>query len=175
MRYFVTLPGGKEVAVDIVQRPGGGLNVHVDGKPVDVDAVDADGAVNVRVGEQIFDVWLDDHGDSVRFVGGGQRGDVCIDSDRTRMTTTGTESKKGGRSRIEAPMPGRVVKLLVKQGECVEAGTPCIVVEAMKMENELTARNAGIVGKILVKEGDTVDGGAVLLELTPLESEPIGR
>jgi biotin carboxyl carrier protein len=174
MRYFVTLPGGEEVAVDIVQRPCGGVDVHVDGEPVDVDAVDADGATNVRVGEQIFDVWLDDNGDSVSFVGGGQRGDAIVDNERTRFTTATTRLHEGGHSRIEAPMPGRVVKLLVKQGDCVEAGTPCVVVEAMKMENELTARQAGVVGEILVKEGQNVDNGTVLVELNPVGPEPTG-
>ncbi|MBM4359525.1 MAG: acetyl-CoA carboxylase biotin carboxyl carrier protein subunit [Deltaproteobacteria bacterium] len=65
-------------------------------------------------------------------------------------------------------MPGRVVKVLVTEGEPVEAGKPLVVVEAMKMENELAADAPGMVQAIRVVAGQTVDAGAVLLELGPL-------
>ena len=68
---------------------------------------------------------------------------------------------------IEAPMPGRVVKILVSEGEAIELGAPVIIVEAMKMENELHAPVAGVVLRLAVSEGDTVDAGQVLVELEP--------
>ncbi|MCA9689065.1 MAG: acetyl-CoA carboxylase biotin carboxyl carrier protein subunit, partial [Myxococcales bacterium] len=69
-----------------------------------------------------------------------------------------------GASKITAPMPGRVVKILVAAGEAVEQGAPVIIVEAMKMENEMYAPGAGVVRTIAVAEGDTVDGGQLLCE-----------
>ena len=66
-------------------------------------------------------------------------------------------------------MPGRVVKALVAEGDTVEAGQPVIIVEAMKMENEVTAPGPGVVRRINVSQGDTVDAGAVLVELEPHE------
>jgi biotin carboxyl carrier protein len=62
-------------------------------------------------------------------------------------------------------MPGRIVKVLVKEGGAVAVGDAVIVVEAMKMENELRATREGVVAKVHVKEGDRVEGGAVLVEL----------
>jgi biotin carboxyl carrier protein len=67
-------------------------------------------------------------------------------------------------------MPGRVVKLLVAVGDTVQAGQPVVVVEAMKMENELCAETDGTVKEILVEPGLTVDGGAALVRLAPSDA-----
>lgn len=66
---------------------------------------------------------------------------------------------------ITASMPGNVVKILVKEGDEVKAGQGIIVLEAMKMENELEAPKDGIVKKIFVEEKKPVDGGTVLVEI----------
>ena len=71
----------------------------------------------------------------------------------------------GGGGRIEAPMPGRVVSVRVKVGDVVAAGAALIVVEAMKMQNELLAPRAGTVTRVLTSEGAAVERGAVLVEL----------
>src|ERR1700691_25215 len=68
---------------------------------------------------------------------------------------------------ITAPMPGEVLKVLVRDGDLVEAGQPLIVIEAMKMETTLAAESAAMVKHVRVGEGDAVDHGAVLIELSP--------
>jgi biotin carboxyl carrier protein len=68
-------------------------------------------------------------------------------------------------SKLKAPMPGRVVRVLVKVGERVERGAPVIIVEAMKMENEMHAPATGAVLTVHVAEGATVDAGQLLVEL----------
>jgi biotin carboxyl carrier protein len=68
---------------------------------------------------------------------------------------------------ITAPMPGKVLKVLVHDGDLVEAGQPLVVLEAMKMETTLAAESAALVKHVRVEEGQTVDHGAVLLELSP--------
>ena len=68
---------------------------------------------------------------------------------------------------ITAPMPGKVLKVLVRDGDLVEAGQPLVVIEAMKMETTLAAESAAIVKQVRVEEGQTVDHGAVLIELSP--------
>lgn len=167
MRYYVTLPGGDEVAVDLVHRPGGRTEVLVDGEPVDVDAIEAEGATNVRVNGRVFDLWLESDGETFGFVGSGHRARARVESDRSRIAAAASRSKNVGGGRVVAPMPGRVVKILVEEGDDVQAGSPVIVVEAMKMENELCADHAGVVTKISVAVGETVDGGARLVELGP--------
>ncbi|HGG56889.1 MAG TPA: acetyl-CoA carboxylase biotin carboxyl carrier protein subunit, partial [Nannocystis exedens] len=65
-------------------------------------------------------------------------------------------------AQIKAPMPGRVVRVLVAVGDTVDKGTPLLIIEAMKMENEMHAAAAGVVAQISVSEGDTVDPGQLL-------------
>jgi len=66
------------------------------------------------------------------------------------------------REEIVAPMPGKIVRLLVEPGEAVEAGQGVVVMEAMKMQNELKTRRAGRVAAIPVRPGETVSAGAIL-------------
>lgn len=68
---------------------------------------------------------------------------------------------------ITAPMPGKVLKVMVRDGDIVEAGQPLVVIEAMKMETTLAAETAAMVKHVRVEEGQSVDHGAVLIELSP--------
>jgi biotin carboxyl carrier protein len=71
----------------------------------------------------------------------------------------------GGRHNITAAMPGKVVRVLVNEGQPVEAGQGLIVVEAMKMQNEMKAAKPGQVAQIKVRDGDTVAAGDVLIAI----------
>jgi biotin carboxyl carrier protein len=66
---------------------------------------------------------------------------------------------------IQAQMPGRITGILVRAGELVEAGTPLLILEAMKMQNEITSPVAGRIASIEVHEGESVKRGSVLLVL----------
>jgi biotin carboxyl carrier protein len=70
---------------------------------------------------------------------------------------------EAGPLRVTAPMPGKLVRLLVEAGQAVEAGQGLVVVEAMKMENELRATRAGRVKELLAREGQAVETGALLV------------
>ena len=70
-----------------------------------------------------------------------------------------------GEGVVTSPMPGKILRILVKEGEQVKTGQGLVVLEAMKMENEIPAPKDGVVKKILIKEGDTVDTGQPLIEL----------
>ena len=68
---------------------------------------------------------------------------------------------------LMAPMPGKVVKLLVKEGDTVTEGQPLLIMEAMKMQNELRAVSEGVVVKVTTSEGATVETGSVLITVGP--------
>jgi len=74
-------------------------------------------------------------------------------------------ARDAGPSRLTAPIPGKVVAVKVKAGDEVEPGQALVVLEAMKMENELAADQKGKVAAIHVTSGDTVEGGELLVEL----------
>ena len=102
----------------------------------------------------------------------GERFEVEVQDDRTKqieaMTGLGREAVQSGV--VKAPMPGLVVRVDVKVGELVEAGAGLVVVEAMKMENELRAPQRGVVEQVHVSAGQRVEKGATLVTLTPQAS-----
>ena len=71
--------------------------------------------------------------------------------------------EQGGRAQVKAPMPGKVVRVLVEAGQAVEAGQGLVVVEAMKMQNELKSPKSGTVAELRAETGSTVNAGDVLV------------
>ncbi len=111
-----------------------------------VEGLDAgSGAVNISVGNR--------RTYSVRL----------IDAKRLPRGGAGAAAHGGGQSKIVAAMPGKVVRILVEAGAQVKAGDPVIVVEAMKMQNEMRATRAGTVTAIHAQAGATVNAGDVLM------------
>ncbi len=88
---------------------------------------------------------------------------VVINGSRRRVDLPEAGDGGGGVSRLKAPMPGKVVRVLVAPGDDVDARQLLVVVEAMKMENELTAARAGTVTEVPVSEGDSVESGRLLV------------
>jgi oxaloacetate decarboxylase alpha subunit len=91
--------------------------------------------------------------------------EVSINRMRRPGTTAASHPADEGPQRVMSPMPGKIVKLLVKPGDKVQPRQAIVVVEAMKMENELRARAAGTVSEVRVTEGTSVEAGAILVIL----------
>ena len=98
---------------------------------------------------------------------------VWVGSTRMAVTLNGRRRRRdagrhagSGPQRIVAPMPGKIVRVLVQLGEAVRAGQPLVVVEAMKMENELRAGRDGTVAEIRVKAGALVEASTLLIVIT---------
>ena len=103
---------------------------------------------------------------------GNRRLDYQVDDPRQWKRSSDAAGGQG-RAAILAPMPGKVVRILVAAGDAVEAGQGIIVVEAMKMQNEMKAPRAGRVAAIHAKENDSVVAGAVLAVIdSEIDSEP---
>lgn len=77
-----------------------------------------------------------------------------------------------GTGRVESPMPGTVLEVLVREGEAVTEGQDLLVVEAMKMEHRLRAGSDGVVRGLSVKAGDRVEAGVEILEVVAADAEP---
>jgi biotin carboxyl carrier protein len=90
---------------------------------------------------------------------------VPVIVDGRRHTRRDDRHVGSGPQAIAAPMPGKVVRVLVKPGDAVTARQPVAVVEAMKMENELRAARDGTVGEVHAREGQSVDAGTLLLTI----------
>lgn len=101
----------------------------------------------------------------------GERFEALVQDDRAKQieALTGQGPKPVGGGIVKAPMPGLVVRVEVSEGQGVEVGEALVVVEAMKMENELRATHKGVVARIHVKAGDRVEKGAELVTLKVAE------
>ena len=165
MKYFVTIAGQESV----VEIDGGRLTV--DGREVPAAHLQAvpgtpirhlvlNGASHVLAREAA--------GRGVWAVGiQGERHEAEVVDERTRhiRSLTGAGAKASGPTTLKAPMPGLVVRIAVDEGANVEAGSPLVVLEAMKMENELRATGPGVVKGVKVKAGQAVEKGQVLVEV----------
>ena len=104
----------------------------------------------------------DENGDECAWITvRGRRFGIAI-TDPRRWTQSSAAARGHDRETILASMPGKIVRILVQPGETVTAGQGVIVVEAMKMQNEMKARRAGRVTAVPVREGETVAAGAIL-------------
>jgi biotin carboxyl carrier protein len=159
MKYRVTIEG-REREVDVTFTPSGAAEVMLDGAKIEVDARRIGGAVSLRIGDRVHDV-LSAGTDEVQIAAGAARAVAVITSERSGQKR-GVAAAKSGKE-LRAPMPGRVVRVLVKAGDAVAAGQPLVVIEAMKMENELRAAAAVTIETVHVSEGASVEGRALLV------------
>ena len=157
---FDATAGGRTFRVE-VRSQDGAYRLTVDGREVDVDLVEAGrGFLNLRIGGQSRDA-------GVQRVEGGYT--VSL-SGRT-VAVSVAEGARGavavarhasGPTKLTAPMPGKIVRLLAAVGDEVAAHQGLVVMEAMKMENELRSPRAARVREVLVREGQAVETGALL-------------
>ncbi|HET9066005.1 MAG TPA: acetyl-CoA carboxylase biotin carboxyl carrier protein subunit [Gemmatimonadales bacterium] len=168
MKYVVTV-GGREFSVEIE-----GELVRLDGHEVEADLRRCGDTPehHVQVGARRRKIAVDQHGeDSWTIVLDGTVHDVGILDERTRhiRSLTGTSAATSGSAAVKAPMPGLLVKRLVAVGDTVSAGQGLVVLEAMKMENELRAPIAGRVAALHGAPGESIDKGQLLVELVQPE------
>ena len=168
--------GGRTRAVD-VSRSGDRFLVSVDGRQHDVDVKEIEGILSLLIGgggralpgppQRSYEISIAASADGAMMVHvDGIPVAVSVTQARAAWGGPGKGSAAAdGPQRVTSPMPGKIVKLLVKPGDKVSARQGLVVVEAMKMENELRARAAGTVTEVRVTEGSSVEAGAILVVL----------
>jgi len=164
MAYFAH-SGGQDHRVEI-RHEKGCYYVRLDDREFQVDFLQVDpGLYSLLIGGRSYEIDLLKVEDAVMVLVNGQPFRVEIQEERERRlrAASGKGDARAGRRTVTAPMPGKVTRLLVRQGDTVRAGDGIVVVEAMKMENELKAPVSGTVREVRVAEGKPVSGGDVLV------------
>jgi len=168
MRYFVGRDD-REIEVDIVEKEGR-LFALVDGEeiPVDLRRVDGQGSWSLLLSDASHRFTVRDDGDAVvvRLDGASHRVRVETDRDRLLRATRKSRGAPTGPREVRSDMAGIVVRVLVAPGTRVAAGDPLLIVEAMKMENEIRAPSPGVVDHVHVSDRMTVVVGTPLLTLS---------
>lgn len=161
MVYEVTV-NGKPHRLEL-EGTGGAWKCRLDGREIDVNAV--------ATRRDVISILVDGHSYEVKreqtatdlhmWVGSTRYGVEVRDPRSLRARRDGAADEKGPK-KLVAPMPGRVVRVLVTEKDEVEAGQGVVVVEAMKMQNEIKSPKKGAVKKILAVQGANVNAGDVL-------------
>jgi biotin carboxyl carrier protein len=166
MRFEIEV-GGKTRVVTLT-RTGATFAVSIDGNTRQVDAA--------RIGAHAMSLLVDNVSphDAV-IVPGKTAGHMTVTVDGTAVPVIVNGRRSGrkhdgatgesGPQQLTAPMPGKIIRVMVKPGDAVEARQPLVVVEAMKMENELRAGRGGTVAEVHAREGRSVDAGALLVTI----------
>lgn len=163
MKYTVTI-GGQDLEVEV-----DGTAVRVDGRELEAHLSPVPGVPlrHLLLGEQSFAVGMQQGEPGTwRLLIDGVSVDVTVVDERTRhiRSLTGGGAARSGPPTLKAPMPGLVLRVLVTPGQAITPGQGLVVLEAMKMENELRATAPGTVKTVLVAAGEAVDKGKLLLE-----------
>jgi biotin carboxyl carrier protein len=154
---------GTTYRVEVEERPAEGLSVRVDGRPVAVDArLPETGTGSLLLDGVSYVVDLAAGRDATHVVVDGEVFQVHVESP-ARRPAGGAKASDGDGQRLVAPMPGKVVAVLVKVGQRVDAGAGLVVLEAMKMENEFRATASGVIAEVHVAPGQAVDAGDLLV------------
>lgn len=160
MTYDIDIDG-KQHRLELDQNEHG-WSCRVDGREVEVDAVLArPNVLSLRLGNKAYEVKCERVGGELHLWVGSIRFAVDVSDPRSLRSRARTADDHGPR-KLTAPMPGKVVRVLLSQGAEVEAGGGVVVVEAMKMQNEVKSPKKGTIQKILVAEGAAVNAGDVL-------------
>jgi biotin carboxyl carrier protein len=165
-RSYVVSVGGQTRSVEL-EEADGRVRAFVDGREAVLDVKTlAPGRYAWLEGARSVTVDVDGRSPKLSVTVGGHSIAVEVADAQAALASAAiarAATKPAGPAAIRAPMPGRVVKILVRAGETVVAGRGAIVVEAMKMENEIKAPRAGTVAKIAVAEGAAVEAGQELI------------
>ena len=160
MLYDVTIDG-KKYRLDL-NRAEARWTCRLDGLEVEVDAILArPDVLSLRIGNRAYEIKSERVANELHLWVGSTRFAAEVRDPRSLRGRARTGDDKGPK-KIVAPMPGKVVRLLLHDGDEVELGAPVAVVEAMKMQNEIKSPKKGILREILVKEGAAVNAGDVL-------------
>lgn len=162
MKLQVTI-AGQPMNVEL-RRSANGWECRIEGQPRIVDAVEvAPGVFSLLLDGESFAVHVERRGEGYRVHSRGTDVAAVVENPRRWAGRRGGPLGRAGRQEIAAPMPGKVIRVLVEERQAVAEGQGLVVVEAMKMQNEIPSPKEGVVEKVLVREGDTVEHGETLL------------
>jgi biotin carboxyl carrier protein len=173
VNYEVSEKKGETKTVGLVEKSDHEYEITIDGHTVHVDAARSGKTIYsiIEDGKQ-FEVVIDEQGaHGFDVVVAGQLFHLQALDERSKLLSASAKPIASGPQRVEAEMPGKVVKIATSVGSPVTEGQGVVILEAMKMENEIKSPIEGVVSEIAVAEGQTVESGALLFVVTPPEKE----
>jgi biotin carboxyl carrier protein len=161
MRYDIGL-GGRIYCLEL-RRKGDRWECTLDGRDISIQAVPVGAdTLSILLDGRSFEVKREARGDNVAVFIRGLRYEVSVQDPRSWRGRTHAPQDEAGPQKLIASMPGKVVRVLAREGDAIASGQGIAVVEAMKMQNEIRSPRAGMLKKLLAHEGMKVNAGEVL-------------
>ena len=162
MKYITTIDG-KEFSVEIIDD----RHVSVDGKIVEVDfeSVESQPVFSLIVDGKSYEAYVYEGEEDLEVLVKGRLYHSRVEDERERRlrASSSTGVVDSGRFDLKAPMPGLIIAISVEEGQEVEKGDVLLILESMKMQNELKSPRDGVIGQIRVAVGDSVEQRQKLL------------
>ena len=167
MKYEIAINGARRIVEFDPQTNGVSRAAFtVDGRLVEADAIKISrGSYSILLGGRSLEVTVEETSNGLQVRTNGREFQVEIFDPRSWRHGRGVGIELEGRQQLVAPMPGKIVRVLVAAGQEVTAGEGLLVIEAMKMQNEIRSPKSGTVEKV-AREGQTVNAGEVLAIVT---------
>jgi biotin carboxyl carrier protein len=159
---YEVIVGGKPHGLEL-EKVTGGWECSLDGQPVNIDAViPRRDVLSLLVDGHAYEIKREQTATDLHLWVSSTRFSVEVRDPRSLRSRQHAAGDEKGPRKVLAPMPGRVVRVLVAENSEVEAGQGIVVVEAMKMQNEIKSPKKGVVRKISATPGAAVNPGDVL-------------
>ncbi|MEE9170680.1 MAG: acetyl-CoA carboxylase biotin carboxyl carrier protein subunit [bacterium] len=177
MKYQLEI-SGKQYEL-LVKNQSSDLQLFFQGRPVqfDYEKIHDAGLYSLILNGRQYRVWIDQEAsNSYRVILNNRSLSVSLQDERRmlRNAVSNEEQTNSGVTLVRAPIPGLIIDIEVETDQSVRAGDGLVIMEAMKMENEIKAPGAGKIGRIHVKQGDAIDKDSPLLEITNAEGQGRG-
>lgn len=165
MKYFAKT-SEQEYVID-VRNSDDGTSVLLGDRPVEVELkkIDTQSFFSMLLDGRSYQIFVERRDGDYEVTVNGRKHIVALEDEKSRMVRKVIKADAGSQGAVElkSPMPGLVVKVNVEEGQEVERNDSLLIIEAMKMENEIRATSSGVVKKIFKKDGDSVEKDAVLM------------
>jgi biotin carboxyl carrier protein len=161
MKINLTIQG-RQRTVELTQ-PGDRQRWKIDGRDVEADAIEVSpGIYSIIVDGESIEVRVEASSSSLRLIASGKEFLATIEDPRALKKNRSGVAEAHGRQNVVAPMAGKIIRALVRSGDQVQSGQGLMIVEAMKMQNEIRSPKSGQVERIAVIEGQTVNPGEIV-------------
>jgi biotin carboxyl carrier protein len=165
MKYITTLDE-KEYVIEIIDEHHVSVNGRV--QEVDFESVSGQPVYSLIIDGRSYESYVYETDEGWQILTRGRQYNLTVEDEREKRlrAAAGNGVAESGEYHMKAPMPGMVVSVTVQEGDQVEKGQVVLILESMKMQNELKSPKAGIVGRIRVKQGDKVEQRQALMSVT---------
>ena len=164
MKYITTLDG-KEYSIEVIDEHHISFNGQI--QEIDFESVSGQPVYSLIIDGKSYESYVYETEDGMQVLMRGRQYNLSVEDEREKRlrSAAGGGMAESGEFNLRAPMPGLVVAITVAEGDKVEKGQVLVILESMKMQNELKAMKSGTISRIRVKQGESVEQRQTLLSV----------